>query len=112
MSLTMRLCNETDNRRIRQKGKDGKMKHSWIFAPVDYSDVTKTYDDDHKFMAFEKGKNGGWKEVSVWVDEHTGIIRWTCMLIHLESGTGTYFNERVKEIIEERRPSLDCRCMQ
>lgn len=40
------------------------MKHEWIFAPVSYDDVTNTYDEEHKFMAFEKGKNGSWKEVA------------------------------------------------
>jgi hypothetical protein len=89
------------------------MKHNWIFAPVSYDDVTKTYDDEHKFMAFEKGKNGSWKEVSVWVDEHldkkTGSEQ---ILFHVQNGDGTYFNERMKAIIEKLMPSVECRCMQ
>jgi len=84
------------------------MKHTCIFAPVDYNDVTETYDDEHKFMAFD----GGWKEVSVWVDEFECVTTPKRMLIHLQRGTGSYFNERIKKIIEKRMQSLDCRCMQ
>ena len=88
------------------------MKHTWIFAPVDYSDVTNTYDEEHKFMAFEKGKNGSWKEVAVWVDEHEDLRNPNRMLIHLESGHGSYFNRHVKKIIESHRSNIECRCMQ
>jgi hypothetical protein len=87
------------------------MKHNWIFAPVSYDDVTKTYDDEHKFMAFER--RGKHEAVSVWVDElldkKTGSEQ---ILFHVQNGDGTYFNERMKAIIEKLMPSVECRCMQ
>ena len=76
---------------------------------LEEKDFSQNYDENHKYMAFEKGT---WNELNLKAESTWSKDRFNpAVLVTVQKGQGNYINENVKKCLAGCE-NIEVRCMQ